>query len=74
MKCPACESYEQRVMTTRAFETRIGRLRRCTACGHRWNTVELSAEELRRLSAAADALRSFMRACRDAEGPEERST
>lgn len=65
MKCPACSSVEQKVMSTRAGTSRTGRLRRCNACGHRWNTIELTVQELQRLEVAVAAMRTFMDACKE---------
>lgn len=59
MKCPACTSNEQRVMTTRTHTSKVMRLRCCDACGHRWTTVELDAQNLSRMESAVKAMRSF---------------
>ncbi|MFM9926932.1 hypothetical protein VLK31_28375 [Variovorax sp. H27-G14] len=59
MKCPACTSTEQRVLSTRPGDARITRLRCCDACGHRWNTIELSAQNLTRMESAVAAVRTF---------------
>lgn len=59
MKCPACESTEQLVMTTRPVGEKIVRLRRCGACGHRWRTIEMTAENLSLLEKAAEGMRQL---------------
>jgi len=59
MKCPACTSGENRVMTSRSGSAKISRLRCCGACGHRWTTVELDASNLARMESAVDAVRAF---------------
>lgn len=59
MKCPACTSPEQRVLSTRGGDARITRLRCCDACGHRWNTVEIEAQKLHRMESAVAAVRTF---------------
>lgn len=59
MKCAACESTEQQVVSTRPGAAKVTRLRRCLACGHRWTTVELAAENVTMLERAAQAVRHF---------------
>ena len=59
MKCPACSSEEQRVMTTRPGSTKIVRLRACLACGHRWTTAEIETASLNQLETAANTVRSL---------------
>ena len=59
MKCPACSSEEQRVMTTRTGPSKIVRLRACDACGHRWNTVEIDSASLSQMETAANTVRSL---------------
>lgn len=59
MKCPACTSTEQRVMSTRNGDLKISRLRCCDACGHRWTTVEIDAQNLTRMESAVAAVRTF---------------
>jgi uncharacterized Zn finger protein len=59
MKCPACTSDEQRVLTTRTEDAKIKRLRCCGACGHRWTTVEIDAQNLSRMESAVQAIRSL---------------
>lgn len=59
MKCPACNSEEQRVMTTRPGPTKITRLRACNACGHRWTTAEIDTQSLSRMETAANTVRSL---------------
>lgn len=59
MKCPACTSEEQRVMSTKVGPEKITRLRSCCACSHRWQTVELSTTNVSRMEQAVQVLRSF---------------
>ncbi len=59
MRCPACTSTEQRVLSTRSGDLKITRLRCCDACGHRWNTVEIDAQNLTRMESAVTAVRTF---------------
>ena len=59
MKCPACTSTEQRVLSTRTGDSKITRLRCCDACRHRWNTVEIDAQNLNRMESAVAAVRTF---------------
>lgn len=59
MKCPACTSTEQHVLSTRTGDSKITRLRCCDACGHRWNTVEIDAQNLNRMESAVAAVRTF---------------
>ena len=59
MKCPACTSEEQRVMTTRPGPNKIVRVRCCDACGHRWNTTEIDTTRLTKMEVAANAVRSL---------------
>lgn len=67
MKCPACTSTEQRVLSTRTGDSKITRLRCCDACGHRWNTVEIGAQDMQRSQSAVTAIRAFMSACKEIE-------
>lgn len=67
MKCTACGSEEQRVMSTRMGETKVTRLRQCTACGHRWNTVELDAQNLSKMESAVKAFRTFSNLSKELE-------
>lgn len=59
MRCPACNSEDQRVLSTRPGTSKVARLRCCNACGHRWNTVELEAQNLARMESAVKAVRTF---------------
>lgn len=59
MNCPACTSPENRVMTTKPGEEKIGRLRCCSACGHRWTTVEMAQHSLQHMESAVKAVRAF---------------
>lgn len=49
MQCPSCENHETRVLQTRVFKYQprwIRRFRICSVCEHRFNTLELPAEDL----------------------------
>ncbi|SEA49723.1 hypothetical protein [Variovorax sp. YR216] len=48
-------------MSTRSAHSKVVRLRSCDACGHRWTTVELDAQNLTRMESAMTAIRSFAR-------------
>ena len=63
MKCPRCQS-DSRVIATREPKRR----RQCTACGHRWSTVELSAAEVGKMRAEAVRL-ARVRALVNEAGP-----
>lgn len=67
MQCPACSSPEDRVMSTRVGANRVARLRCCNACGHRWNTVEVDAQDLARMESAVQAVRTFTSLSRELE-------
>lgn len=58
MQCPACSSPDDRVMSTR-----VG----ANACGHRWNTVEVDAQNLARMESAVQAVRTFTSLSRELE-------
>lgn len=70
MKCPACTSEDQRVMSTKHGDAKITRLRVCNACGHRWNTVELGAQNLALMESAVQAVRTFNSLSREIEDAE----
>ena len=70
MKCPACSSDDGRVMSTRPGTTKIARLRCCNACGHRWNTVEVAADNLARMESAVKAVRAFNSLTKEIEDAE----
>lgn len=59
MKCDACGSEEQRVMSTRPTPSKIVRLRCCSACGHRWTTTEIATDQLSMMESAVNTVRSF---------------
>lgn len=59
MKCPACTSEDQRVMSTRQGPDKIVGLRCCDACGHRWPTMELSTASISKMEQAVQVVRSF---------------
>ncbi|MNV50631.1 transcriptional regulator NrdR [compost metagenome] len=67
MKCPACTSTEQRVLSTRPGESKITRLRCCDACGHRWTTAEIDVKNLSRMESAMAAVRTFTSLSREIE-------
>ncbi|RYF57203.1 MAG: hypothetical protein EOO27_16230 [Comamonadaceae bacterium] len=70
MICPACTSPDQRVMSTRHAPIKVTRLRCCAACGHRWNTVELDAQNLARMESAVQAVRTFTSLSREFDDAE----
>lgn len=53
MLCPVCHCPDHRVLSTDRASTATRRRRKCDRCGHRWSTVEISAE---RHDGEADAL------------------
>lgn len=55
--CPACGGGASTVPETRKRGGRVRRVRRCAACGHRWATVEIGADEERRYMHLARAMR-----------------
>ena len=59
MRCPACTSDLVRVMSTRPEPSKIIRLRSCLACGHRWTTHELAAQDVQLMQSAVKAVRTF---------------
>lgn len=67
MKCAACTSEEVRVMTTRHTDSKVMRLRCCSACGHRWTTVEVDAQNLSRMESTVKAFRAFATLSREIE-------
>lgn len=72
MRCPACTSEDQRVLSTRPGASKVARLRCCNARGHRRNTVELEAQNLARMESAVKAVRTFTTLSKelaDAEAP-----
>ncbi|MFT3720381.1 hypothetical protein [Pseudorhodoferax sp.] len=46
-------------MSTKVGAEKISRLRCCCACGHRWQTVELSTSNVSRMEQAVEVVRSF---------------
>ncbi|CAN5713129.1 hypothetical protein BH10PSE18_BH10PSE18_07850 [soil metagenome] len=67
MKCPDCGSEDQRVMSTRPGATKVTRLRCCNACGRRWNTIEVDAQNLARMESAVSAVRAFTNLSKELE-------
>ncbi|WP_418131404.1 hypothetical protein [Variovorax sp. 278MFTsu5.1] len=67
MKCSACESTDQQVLSTRQSAAKVTRLRRCCACGHKWTTVEMAADNLTLLEKAAKALKQFATLAKEIE-------
>lgn len=59
MHCPACGSDESKVATTKHGPAKINRIRDCQACGHRWHTAEVAADNLARMESVAQAVRTF---------------
>lgn len=65
MNCPRCHNHRGQVTDSREDDANstIRRRRRCPACGHRWTTYEVTAEDRaalverdRRVRTAVDAL------------------
>ncbi len=67
MKCPDCNSDDGRVMSTRQGPIKVTRLRCCNACGRRWNTIEVDAQNLARMESAVEAVRTFTNLSRELE-------
>ena len=47
------------MLSARPGASKGARLQCCNACGHRWNTVELEAQNLARMESAVKAVRTF---------------
>lgn len=45
MKCPICGSEANRAVDSRPGDDCINRRRMCSGCGHRWNTIEVDADQ-----------------------------
>lgn len=45
MKCPVCGSRSNRAVDSRPEEDCNNRRRMCSDCGHRWNTIEIDADQ-----------------------------
>lgn len=57
MMCPACYSDDKKVIDSRPFGTYRHRRYQCAACGHKWNTIEITREEYDEITKeAANAL------------------
>lgn len=54
MNCPTCQHPSNDVIDSRTREngTKIYRRRKCTKCGHRWSTFEVTADFLETLTTA----------------------
>jgi transcriptional regulator NrdR family protein len=65
-RCPACAAPSSSVLNTRTRKDgTLTRQRRCAACGHRWHTIEVSAEldaEVRRLRRIVARVRAALEA------------
>lgn len=61
VNCPICQQ-DTIVLTTAAPDRR----RKCTACGHRFTTVEVVKEEHQRLQDAVDQVRQVAERLKDA--------
>ena len=63
-RCPVCAASSSGVLSTRTRKDgALTRQRRCAACGHRWHTIEVSAEvdaELTRLRRIVARLRKVL--------------
>ena len=60
MNCPKCKSNQVYVIDSRHKEDTIHRRRECQECGHRYNTVEVEANEHKSLKEKAKMLRWMM--------------
>jgi len=58
--CPLCGSANHRVVNTRAHALGISRRRQCGRCGRRWNTIEVSEEEILSLQRIREAAKSIV--------------
>lgn len=47
--CPACSSFDSTVKDSRRTGAEQTRRRGCNNCGHKWNTAEVTAVELKQL-------------------------
>lgn len=61
MRCPECRG-KSSVIDSRAWLIEIRRRRRCQACGHRWTTIEASADSMLKMCTQCRA--SFPRTTR----------
>ena len=74
MKCPNCGSDHSAVYDSRPRPSSVCRRRECSACGHRWSTIELSIEEhnaLRRLYDIVQEAREILEAVDDEKKDED---
>jgi transcriptional repressor NrdR len=57
MNCPICNAPDARVMRTLDQGATIERRRRCDKCGHRYDTLELDAQQIEKLKSLQETLR-----------------
>lgn len=67
MKCPACESSERGIVSTRMLDTKVLRLRSCSACGHRWRTVEIGMDRLLLMESAVTTVKALSNLAKEME-------
>lgn len=60
MRCPICSEDALQVLRTVDEGYVIARKRKCTKCGHRFNTLECDAQEMERLKSLRQTLRDVM--------------
>lgn len=53
MRCPECQSYQTVIIDSRQYDEQVRRRRECHDCGTRWNTIEVTLVEHKRLKQAA---------------------
>lgn len=53
MKCPQCKTGSAWVMGSREKEGSVRRRRRCTKCGFRFTTSEISVDDLKNIALMA---------------------
>ena len=47
MKCPCCNSEDNKVEDTRKYEDTNKRIRECQSCGHIWKTWEVNDAQIK---------------------------
>lgn len=52
-----CQHEDSRVLHTDAFDEQINRRRECSQCRHRWQSIELPAEQVKRFDELMKALK-----------------
>lgn len=65
MICPKCKSDQLNVIDSRPTENHTRRRRQCVICGARVSTVEISAEEYKKMTQRLYQLESILSQLRD---------